>query len=392
MQSTRCPKCGKDIPEESIFCNYCGEKIVLPTGNDVDSDNSNAIKDFVSNENKEVMQDSEPVLQAKNTKPQNRKKTLITVSIIVLFIACSAFCAVGFPAIAASRKEAAAVASFESGLEYINSRPITADDKSKIELLRVTYNKFSESEKNKVTKLALLKTAEARLAEAEIDGIGTVSADKVKQIAEIRKYYDLLDDDQKAQVSNYATLQAAESKVSEIEIENTITLIDKIGIVSLDSNSKILAAENAYRIMKESDKAKVTNFTVLQDARKKYDFLKSQQTQKEQQEEAKIKAAYDAENKEKKDTLIVDSNGKKIWKIYIPDGTFTFSGTYKGTGNWIVQILDSNQDLVDVLCNEIGDYVIESKSIDVAPECYYYFEIFVSEGSYTCSWSGTMGN
>jgi len=83
---------------------------------------------------------------------------------------------------------------------------------------------------------------------------------------------------------------------------------------------------------------------------------------------------------------IVDTNGKQIWKVYVSSGYFSFTGTYTGTGNFIVKLSDSNQDLVRLIANEIGDYV-SNKTVTVPYKGWYYLEIKCSRGSYTCNWS-----
>lgn len=82
---------------------------------------------------------------------------------------------------------------------------------------------------------------------------------------------------------------------------------------------------------------------------------------------------------------IVDSNGKQIWKVHISN-SFHMSVTYKGTGNFIVKLSNSNQDLVTVLANEIGDYVL-NKTVSVPGDGWYYLEIYCSHGSWTGNWN-----
>lgn len=106
-----------------------------------------------------------------------------------------------------------------------------------------------------------------------------------------------------------------------------------------------------------------------------------------------IVAKWDAERKSQQLTeqqkyapqKIVDSNGKQIWKIYIDDGDFHFSGTYKGSGNFIVKISDSNQDLIAVIANEIGDFVSD-KTVSVPYDGWYYLQITGTYGSWNSSW------
>ena len=116
---------------------------------------------------------------------------------------------------------------------------------------------------------------------------------------------------------------------------------------------------------------------------------RKQQEKEKQEREAREKKEREAEEAKKKDTVIVDSDGKKIWRVYISGGSFRFSGTYSGTGNFIVKLMDSNQDLQEIICNEIGDYVVD-KTVYVTPG-YYFIETYCSDGSWSAEWWGTEG-
>lgn len=89
------------------------------------------------------------------------------------------------------------------------------------------------------------------------------------------------------------------------------------------------------------------------------------------------------------DRLEVETSEKQIWKIYVKDGYFKMKAIYEGDGNFIVSISDSNQELIDLLCNEIGDYKLD-KSISL-PEGFYYLEIKWTDGSWSGEWYGTYG-
>lgn len=104
---------------------------------------------------------------------------------------------------------------------------------------------------------------------------------------------------------------------------------------------------------------------------------------------AEREAEYRKENAEYLDKIVVNTGEKQIWKIYVKDGYFKMKAEYRGDGNFIVEINDSNQDHVDLLCNEIGDYILD-KTIYL-PEGYYYLEIRCSRGSWSGKWYGTYG-
>ena len=71
--------------------------------------------------------------------------------------------------------------------------------------------------------------------------------------------------------------------------------------------------------------------------------------------------------------------------------TFRFQARYRGDGNFIVKLLDSNQDLESLIVNEIGDYNVD-KTVRVRKGEYYYLETYVSDGSWNGTWWGTYGD
>lgn len=96
----------------------------------------------------------------------------------------------------------------------------------------------------------------------------------------------------------------------------------------------------------------------------------------------------------KKDTLVVDysnyGQGKKVWKVLMISDTFHFKGTYDGNGYFTVKLLNSNQEHYKLICNEIGDYVIDKK-VTVQSGKHYYIQIEWSDGTWSCNWTGTYG-
>lgn len=109
-----------------------------------------------------------------------------------------------------------------------------------------------------------------------------------------------------------------------------------------------------------------------------YQVYEEQQRKKEQQEIEEL-------TEEREPIKIIDKNGKQIWKIYISGGFFHFTGTYQGNGNFIVKLSDFNQDLVELLANEIGDYIVD-KIVVVPYDGWYYLEIYGSDGSWEYRW------
>ena len=108
---------------------------------------------------------------------------------------------------------------------------------------------------------------------------------------------------------------------------------------------------------------------------------------KQQEEERK---RQQAELDAKKDKIIVDTNGKRIYKVCMASNRFSISGNFKGQGHFSIKLLDDNQEFYDLLVNEIGDYVVDT-STRVTKGDYYYVQIECSRGSWNLSWSGTYG-
>lgn len=91
------------------------------------------------------------------------------------------------------------------------------------------------------------------------------------------------------------------------------------------------------------------------------------------------------------DKKTVDSNGKQIWQVYAKSSELHFTGSFRGDGYFGIKILDSNQDFFALVANEIGDYNVDKSVYGLIPNEMYYIQIECTEGSWTCSWTGTYG-
>ena len=119
---------------------------------------------------------------------------------------------------------------------------------------------------------------------ALIKAIGNnITLDSATAIQSARTAYDLLTDTQKALVTNYQTLLDAEAKLAElvsaddkVKADAVIEKIDAIGEVTLDSESKIVAARIAYTLLTTEQRALVTNYSKLLAAEAKLAELKGE--------------------------------------------------------------------------------------------------------------------
>lgn len=103
-----------------------------------------------------------------------------------------------------------------------------------------------------------------------------------------------------------------------------------------------------------------------------------------------ISDAIQLEAVQPKDELLVNSNGKQLWKVFATESQMHFKATFTGAGHFSIQLLDSNQNLEELVCNTIGDYVVD-KRVNVVCGNYYYIELSTTDGAWECQWSGTGG-
>ena len=128
----------------------------------------------------------------------------------------------------------------------------------------------------------------ANMVIALIDSIGEVNlAEGDGKITVAEEAYRALTEYQQSLVTNYADLVAAREHYNYLkdeEIQNEInaaaanvvySLIEEIGKVTLESEEKILAAEEAYENLTDDQKILVTNYDVLTLAREKLEELKA---------------------------------------------------------------------------------------------------------------------
>ncbi len=107
-----------------------------------------------------------------------------------------------------------------------------------------------------------------------ISEIGTVSSSSSQKIVAARAAYNqLITKDNTVVVSNYDVLVQAEAEYENFAVAGAIDLINAIGTVTLDSSSAINLARTAYDSLNDTQKAQVTNYSVLTAAEATYESL-----------------------------------------------------------------------------------------------------------------------
>lgn len=227
------------------------------------------------------------------------------------------------------------------------------------------------------------------------------------------------------QANSYTNINKANKQIEEQQYKEGYDLLSTVITSNKDKNQDIVEIATSKQndikekaleqvITQAQEKMNGQDYSSAQTILSKYKDLGNQtildmynnatnevnriEAEKKAQEEAEKRKQQEEERKRqqeelnaKKDKLTINSNGKKIWKVCMTSNSFRFQATYRGSGNFIVKLLDSNQDLEEVICNEIGDYNVD-KTVKVVKGSYYYVETYVSNGSWDGTWWGTYGD
>ena len=118
----------------------------------------------------------------------------------------------------------------------------------------------------------------------QIDAIGEVTLESESAIVAARNAYEALTEAQQAEVKNYDKLTAAEARLAVLKPAKPVEdLIDAIGEVTLGSEDAIAAARNAYEALTEAQQAEVKNYDKLTTAEAAYAKLLAEQSKRLQE-------------------------------------------------------------------------------------------------------------
>lgn len=193
---------------------------------------------------------------------------------------------------------------------------ITLEKKAAVAAARTAYDALTAAAKGKVTKLAVLEAAEAKIAELETPVDPPVTDDAAKAFeALVGKISD------KLSVADIAAIEAAQTaaakltdadkeKISEAvktkynnavkalktlqAAKPVVDQIDAIGDVTLAKESAVTAARTAYKALSSAAKAYVSNYDKLTAAEAKIKELKAAAEADEAAKIKNVEAAIDA--------------------------------------------------------------------------------------------------
>lgn len=156
-------------------------------------------------------------------------------------------------------------------INIINSiGEVTLASENLIKTARAAYNSLDDEQKSLVTNYSTLISAEKKFA-------ALVSSESVN---EALNDVDLTSmDSMKALLEEYNSLSVEakdyvdQTKLSEVKTTYLVKLIDSIGTVTSASGKTINEALNLYDTLTTSEKALITNYQTLQDAKTSYDEI-----------------------------------------------------------------------------------------------------------------------
>ena len=266
-----CIHCGKEIPDKSVFCCFCGKTI---------------FNEETSSQSTQKNVPFEPSHKTDHVNPDEGKTTfqsgtkkLLLIGWAITAVALLAIVAILlFPKIAGLTKSSevknveALIYTFEAD-ENISEENIIA--------AKNAYNDLSAEGKSKVSNYNALIDAEKTYAikkvETLISSIGADDRISEESIVAAENAYNDLSAEDRSKVRNYNVLIDAKQVLSKARqdeaVKNVETLISAIGTIDKNSEERIIAAENAYNALPSEDKNKVNNYGNLVYSRKAYENL-----------------------------------------------------------------------------------------------------------------------
>ncbi len=118
--------------------------------------------------------------------------------------------------------------------------------------------------------LTACKSEDVKAVEQQISEIGTVTLQSENAIVAAENAFNALSEEDRQKVENAGTLTEARSAYEKCLVSEVETIIEAIGVVNIDSYSRIVAAWTVYEELPDPLKASVQNFDDLVNANNTY--------------------------------------------------------------------------------------------------------------------------
>lgn len=176
--------------------------------------------------------------------------------------------------------------------EQINAiGEITLNSTISLQLAENCYNALTDEQKALVSNSNLISEAKEQLSalriervESLIDSIGSITVDsETKQkISSAQQYYnDTLTSEEQERVQNYSVLQSAYRQYGDLAVQNCIVQINNIGKVSLASEDLIENATNARILVWNEYASQITNLDLYLQSKKEFEALKAAEIERQ---------------------------------------------------------------------------------------------------------------
>lgn len=158
---------------------------------------------------------------------------------------------------------------------------VTLDSEEAILAAEAALSNLEEEDREQVESEEILTEARSKysvlFAEKCINDIGEVTEESESTVIYARETYNDLSEEEKTAVSNVAVLDAAEQRLKEVRAEKVVSIINELGTITLESEEKLDDAELAYYALSKEEKDLVSNYSILETAREKYEALRKKE-------------------------------------------------------------------------------------------------------------------
>ena len=128
----------------------------------------------------------------------------------------------------------------------------------------------------------LLDQSKAQQITTAIDQVkDNITLGSKDAIASIRKDYDNANSKVQGYVTNYSDFEQAENLLNTLLVKDVMQKIDAIGMVTLESETAISDAQNAFNNLDNIQQGRVSNIEILKKAKDTLKVLKEKQAERE---------------------------------------------------------------------------------------------------------------
>lgn len=153
---------------------------------------------------------------------------------------------------------------------------------------RQIYDALTDTEQELVSNYSELTSAEKQFISIKISPVeelitqipvfdpsgDTLPDGFVEAVESANEAYEKLDEGLKEKVSNHSELVSATTYLSDYRVNNLIAYIDEnFSKIDFNSGTALTVATTAYNLLSDADKARITNYDVLEAAQEEFDNL-----------------------------------------------------------------------------------------------------------------------